>query len=129
VIDLADPGCYSLSPGLLGALAERALGYSVDVEELFVINKKLESCIVRKYYPPDVTACIFWLKNRQPERWRDVQRNEAHVTSLKSSDELRQALLVEFKDLVDQGLLQLPPPDDHEMIEINPKANDHKLRS
>jgi hypothetical protein len=24
-----------------------------------------------KYYAPDVTACIFWLKNRRPEQWRD----------------------------------------------------------
>jgi len=24
-----------------------------------------------KHYPPDTTACIFWLKNRQPEKWRD----------------------------------------------------------
>ena len=22
---------------------------------------------------PDTTACIFWLKNRQPEKWRDKQ--------------------------------------------------------
>lgn len=24
-----------------------------------------------KHYPPDTTACIFWLKNRQPDKWRD----------------------------------------------------------
>ena len=26
-----------------------------------------------KHYPPDPTAAIFWLKNRQPEKWRDKQ--------------------------------------------------------
>ena len=26
-----------------------------------------------EHYPPDVTACLFWLKNRRPDRWRDVQ--------------------------------------------------------
>lgn len=26
---------------------------------------------VTKHYPPDTTAAIFWLKNRQPEKWRD----------------------------------------------------------
>lgn len=26
-----------------------------------------------KEIPPDTTACIFWLKNRRPERWRDKQ--------------------------------------------------------
>jgi len=25
---------------------------------------------------PDTTAGIFWLKNRQPERWRDVQKHD-----------------------------------------------------
>jgi len=23
------------------------------------------------YVPPDTTACIFWLKNRKPQQWRD----------------------------------------------------------
>jgi len=27
---------------------------------------------------PDVTACIFWLKNRKPQRWRD--RHDFNVT-------------------------------------------------
>ena len=28
--------------------------------------------------PPDTTAAIFWLKNRDPQHWRDVQ-NVEHV--------------------------------------------------
>jgi hypothetical protein len=31
-----------------------------------------------EHAPPDVTTCIFWLKNRDPEHWRDSQRLE-HV--------------------------------------------------
>jgi hypothetical protein len=31
-----------------------------------------------EHVPPDVTACIFWLKNRDPEHWRDSQQLE-HV--------------------------------------------------
>jgi hypothetical protein len=27
--------------------------------------------------PPNVTACIYWLKNRRKDRWRDVQQIEA----------------------------------------------------
>ena len=26
--------------------------------------------------PPDVTACIFWLKNRDPAHWRDAWQME-----------------------------------------------------
>jgi hypothetical protein len=31
-----------------------------------------------EHVPPDVTACIFWLKNRDPRHWRDSQQME-HV--------------------------------------------------
>ena len=72
------------------ALAERAVGYSVDVEECFVINGKVVRETVRKYYPPDVTAGIYWTKNRMPDRWRDVQRYEVNPVGLKSAEELRQ---------------------------------------
>jgi hypothetical protein len=92
------------------ALAERAIGFSVDVEERVVVNKKLECRIVRKYYPPDVTAAIYWTKNRMPDKWRDVQRHEGNGVGLKSAEELSQLLATEFKDLIDQGLLALPAP-------------------
>jgi hypothetical protein len=29
-----------------------------------------------EHYPPDTTAAIFWLKNRQPKKWRDKQDHE-----------------------------------------------------
>ena len=31
-----------------------------------------------EHVPPDVAACIFWLKNRDPQHWRDSQQLE-HV--------------------------------------------------
>jgi hypothetical protein len=34
----------------------------------------------REHVPPDTTAAIFWLKNRDPARWRDAWQLE-HVTS------------------------------------------------
>lgn len=57
-------------------LYERALGFEHDSEEIKVISTgKYESSIervpVRKIYPPDTTAAIFWLKNRQSSKWRD----------------------------------------------------------
>ena len=30
----------------------------------------------QEHVPPDVTACIFWLKNRDPARWRDAWQVE-----------------------------------------------------
>jgi hypothetical protein len=29
-----------------------------------------------EHVPPDVTAAIFWLKNRDPQHWRDSQQLE-----------------------------------------------------
>jgi hypothetical protein len=106
--EAVDAGNDVFNPRVERALAERALGYSVDVEECFVLDGEVHREVVRKYYPPDVTACIYWTKNRLPHKWRDVQRHKADATGLKSSDELRQLLALEFKDLIDQGLLALP---------------------
>jgi hypothetical protein len=120
--DAVDAGNEVFNTRVERALAERAIGFYADVEEVFVIDKKLEKKIVRKYYPPDVRACIFFLKNRQSDRWRDVQRHEVNPTSLRSSEEIRRALLTEFQDMVDQGLLQLPAP--RRMKEIKPRGDE-----
>jgi DNA-binding XRE family transcriptional regulator len=38
-----------------------------------------------KHYPPDPTSCIFWLKNRRPDLWRDVQARE-HAIELRPGE-------------------------------------------
>lgn len=50
------------------ALLKRALGYTVKEEKL---TKDGELVEVEKEVPGDVTAQIFWLKNRKPDVWRD----------------------------------------------------------
>lgn len=54
-------------------LYQRALGFEHDSEEIKVIEGDIERVPVRKVYPPDPTSAIFWLKNRQPAKWRDKQ--------------------------------------------------------
>ena len=62
------------------ALYERACGYDCpDTKAQWVSDEKgghWEYANLRKFYPPDPTSMIFWLKNRQPERWRDKQELE-----------------------------------------------------
>lgn len=41
-----------------------------------------------KHYPPDTTACIFWLKNRQPDKWRD--KTEVVSDSVSVADALKE---------------------------------------
>ena len=38
-----------------------------------------------RYYPPDPTSMIYWLKNRQPEKWRDKHEVE-HGTNKETAD-------------------------------------------
>ena len=69
------------------ALLKRALGYEYEEEtyENGILTKK-----VKKQVPPDTTAQIFWLKNRQVKKWRDkveISDNDA----IKKLDELLEA--------------------------------------
>jgi len=75
-----------------GSLRSRATGY--DCIETKVFNDKGNGIItkdVTKHYPPDVTAIIFWLQNRQPERWRD-KRYKEHDESAPDSRPSKQDL-------------------------------------
>lgn len=54
-------------------LYKRALGYEAPDVDIRVIENKIVETPLIKHYPPDPTSAIFWLKNRQPEKWRDKQ--------------------------------------------------------
>lgn len=64
------------------SLYRRATGYERDEVEIKVVaigdnqGSEVQQIPVVKHYPPDTTACIFWLKNRQKEKWRDKQEVE-----------------------------------------------------
>lgn len=53
------------------SLYQRAVGYSHP--DVHVSNYQGEVTLTNiiKVHPPETVACIFWLKNRQPEAWRD----------------------------------------------------------
>lgn len=55
------------------SLYERATGYQQKALKFF-FDKETGTVIEHEYierYPPDTTAMIFWLKNRQRHEWRD----------------------------------------------------------
>lgn len=64
------------------SLYKRATGYSHPEDDIRTVtlpgNMGSEIVITptTKRYPPDTTACIFWLKNRQKEQWRDKPESE-----------------------------------------------------
>ena len=59
------------------SLLDRALGYEHEEIKFFSHEGEVtDERTVTKHYPPDVTALIFWLKNRNPKRWRDIKAME-----------------------------------------------------
>jgi hypothetical protein len=63
-------------------LYSRAIGYDARATKFATNEGKMEYI---EHYPPDTTAAIFWLKNRQPGKWRDKKEVENQV---KLGDEL-----------------------------------------
>jgi hypothetical protein len=61
-------------------LYQRALGFEHDSEEIKVSDGEVIRVQIRKIYPPDATAAIFWLKNRRPKDWRDKQEVDQRIT-------------------------------------------------
>lgn len=66
---------------VVDGLYQRAMGMKVTDKKTILSTKDGQTQparieIVEKQLPPDPTACIFWLKNRQPKRWRDKPEME-----------------------------------------------------
>jgi hypothetical protein len=57
---------------VMASLFSRACGYSQPSTKFFLHNGQVIREEYIENFPPDVTACIFWLKNRQPRKWRDT---------------------------------------------------------
>ncbi|HEY6019853.1 MAG TPA: helix-turn-helix domain-containing protein [Candidatus Paceibacterota bacterium] len=53
------------------SLYQRATGYSHRSEKVFQFQGAIVRAETVEHYAPDPTSMIFWLKNRQPEKWRD----------------------------------------------------------
>lgn len=55
------------------ALYSRAVGYYKTIQKPFIRQSDGEVIFAeyQEHVPPDVTACIFWLKNREPHNWRE----------------------------------------------------------
>ena len=70
--------CKSIKSGkvvadaqVVDSLYNRALGMEVEEVEVRGDGDNEIKRVIKKHILPDTTAQIFWLKNRQPELWRD----------------------------------------------------------
>lgn len=55
------------------SLLERATGYVYESEKIFHADGLITRAQVLEHVPADVGAATLWLKNRQPDKWRDKQ--------------------------------------------------------
>lgn len=55
------------------SLYKSAMGYEHSDTDIRVVNNEIVETPITKYYPPNATSIIFFLKNRQPKKWRDKQ--------------------------------------------------------
>lgn len=53
------------------ALHRRAVGYEVTEESVEIAGNRRKVKQSVRHIAPDVAACIVWLKNRKPDKWRD----------------------------------------------------------
>ncbi len=58
------------------SLFKRAKGFTKKAVKIFQFQGKEVIVPYVEFYPPETVAAIFWLKNRQPELWRDKQDHE-----------------------------------------------------
>lgn len=69
-------------------LLKRARGYEYDeVTEEYEMGILVKRKVTHKMVVPDTSAQIFWLKNRQPDKWRD-RREVDNTVALVKLDEV-----------------------------------------
>lgn len=77
-------------------LLKRACGYEYDeVTEEYEMGILVKRKVTHKMVVPDTSAQIFWLKNRQPDKWRDRREVDNTVALVKLDEVLGQIKGVE----------------------------------
>ena len=75
------------------ALKKSALGYTMTLRKPIklreekqkagegkIVTERIQYVDEEVYYPPNITAIIFYLKNRDPEHWRDKPKELENIS-------------------------------------------------
>lgn len=68
------------------SLFQRACGYSHPEVHITNYLGKVTLTPIIKHYPPDPVSMIFWLKNRNPDEWRDRTDINHNIKSYKHEE-------------------------------------------
>lgn len=89
---------------LVDVMKKSAKGYYVEEEETVIYltkDKKPKSyskVVKKRYIPPSTTTQIFLAKNRMPEDFRDVHRQEVNMSGQLQVSTLADLMMEEFKN-------------------------------
>lgn len=72
------------------SLYHRALGYSHPEEKIFNNGGEILRAETIRRYPPDTQAASLWLRNRQPDKWRDTKDISGKLTLSTVLEELEE---------------------------------------
>jgi len=70
---------------VVAALFARAVGMEHKSTKVFCRNGQPVTAEYMQYFPPDMRACMFWLRNRLPAQWRE-NRPVAREADIYESD-------------------------------------------
>jgi hypothetical protein len=69
------------------SLFTRVTGYNHRVEKVFLYRGEPRTATYTAHIPPETRACMYWLRNRRPEDWREIsERAAAEVAQEAAAD-------------------------------------------
>jgi hypothetical protein len=77
------------------SLFERAKGYNHPAVYFSTYEGEVTQVPYIKHYPPSELACIFWLKNREPDQWKDRHEHDVDAST--------KSALLELMDKIREG--------------------------
>jgi len=64
------------------SLYERAIGYSYNAEKIMSYEGEIIRAPYVHHVPPEISAQIIWLRNRQPDKWRQQPTSDEGETTI-----------------------------------------------
>ena len=108
---------------VVASLYNRAIGYTYDSVKIFMHEGEPVEVPYREHVPPDVTACIFWLKNRRPDLWRD--RHDMTVAKAPTDNRtIMEQWYDLLRDMQAAGAIEITPEDpEYKVLGLAHKPN------
>jgi len=96
---------------LANKLFERGKGCSHIEEKVFIYNGEIIRTEITKYYPPETTAIMHWLTNRDPENWKNKQAHEhsgfiENNGGVSRANQILEGFTIQRSGNTDEGTLQ-----------------------